>query len=511
LYYFPQKGEEIIEDFSIKAGVISESEEYLSFVSDFLRDYENASLFEIGNLFLSFSSTNNTMICSLKSTQNLKSFVSKDILVENLENESYLIKKGEIDQNLASFDISLSFFKVLTATLTYNFGQGPSSMNHRLTSESSSSIQNEEIHLSYGTADLIAFLNKWLPFLAEKQKIINNWNAPTNYPEKFKNELWWNVHKHKHYTQVDKASLGIDERPQFIILSGFLGSGKTTFLKQFIEYHIQNNRFVAVIQNEIGEKGLDTSLLEDNYAVLEMDEGCVCCSLVGQVQKGILEIIKNHRPDVIVLETTGLANPYNLLSELDEINHLIRFDSVTTMIDAANYNTSKNQSKIVNEQLKAANIILLNKIDLITESESKNLQKHISTINPKAVIHSCAFGNINPAYLNKVDECDFPEIIPNENHHHTHKEDGYASKRLIINHPLNKSLFISTLKSLANSIYRLKGIIEFEGDQSLSVIQFVNGDYKIDSLLTNKNINEHFLVLIGKQNSLDNINNTFFN
>ena len=378
LYYFPKKDEEIIKEFPANATELSQSENYILFIRDFLAYPVYASEFEIGCIDLSFIREDSSLICSLRSPQ--KSFSG---IQNNLKKE------------LANFNLCFPFYKVLAATLTYNLEEGPSALIHRLEhkdqyTEKAYTLlnQQEEIHLKYGDANLDSFLDQNTIFKGTYFTPISSWDSKGSSSKSFENELWWDVHTHPHYTKVDKAVLGIDERPQFIILSGFLGSGKTTFLKHLIEYHTQNNRFVAVIQNEIGERGLDASLLEDSYAVLEMDEGCICCSLVGQLKKGILQIMANHRPDVIVLETSGLANPFNLLAELEEIHHLVRFDSVNCLLDAKNFQDACKHSAIAIEQVKAADILLLNKLDLVTKKDLEKLKDRLRKINPKALIKS---------------------------------------------------------------------------------------------------------------------------
>ena len=115
------------------------------------------------------------------------------------------------------------------------------------------------------------------------------------------------VHQAQDFKTLDKKILGIDQRPPLILLTGFLGSGKTSFLQHFIEYQTQRSRFVAVIQNEVGEVGLDGKLLD--YQVTEIDEGCVCCSLVGNLKRAVQGILSQFQPDTIILETYRGGQP----------------------------------------------------------------------------------------------------------------------------------------------------------------------------------------------------------
>ena len=152
----------------------------------------------------------------------------------------------------------------------------------------------------------------------------------------------------------------MDERPPLIILTGFLGSGKTSFLQHFIEYQTQRSRFVAVIQNEIGEVGLDGKLLD--YTVTEIDEGCVCCSLAGNLKQAVRGILESFSPDTIILETSGLANPLNLLEEMSELGEVVRFDTTVTLVDVLNLESTLSDYRIAVDQIRAADVIVLNKL-----------------------------------------------------------------------------------------------------------------------------------------------------
>ena len=150
--------------------------------------------------------------------------------------------------------------------------------------------------------------------------------------------------------------MGITERPRLIVLTGFLGSGKTTFLTRFIEEQAAKNGFVAVVQNEIGKKGLDGKLLGQSYAVTEVDEGCVCCTLAGSLRSALSGILGEFQPDFVVLETTGLANPANLLAEIVDLDDMLDFASVTTLLDAACAPRALTEFEVARNQVQLADV-----------------------------------------------------------------------------------------------------------------------------------------------------------
>ena len=261
---------------------------------------------------------------------------------------------------------------------------------------------------------------------------------------------------------------------------------------------------MAIIQNEIGEIGLDGKLLDHDYAVTEIDEGCICCTLVGNLKNAIHQILSSFHPDYIVLETTGLANPYNLLDEISEIDELVRFDSITTMVDGLNVEQSLNTYDVAREQIKAADILLLNKEDLLDEFQLQNIKRKLKEINPTAPILSTLYGDINPALVYGVDPQDEPVEDHGEKHrgiahqsHHSHEHDGLSSLKISFSEPLDKEHFIETIRSIPHTIFRIKGIIDFIDEYKPMLFQYVGGHFEF-SEFNNPKMAERFLILIGK-------------
>ena len=206
-----------------------------------------------------------------------------------------LIEPGGYDQNFPSYETSLAFYDILASSFTFSFGEPPSYL--RSASQAGKEIaydaagrhrkylsrdcQAKSLYLGYGLGDFREIIESIIAKqVAADQDVA--WKRGAAVLPQYKEAPWWNSHQVSDYKTLDKKILGIDERPQLIVLGGFLGSGKTTFLQHFIEYQVQMNRFVAIIQNEIGETGLDGKLLDQDYALTEIDEGCVCCTLVGK-------------------------------------------------------------------------------------------------------------------------------------------------------------------------------------------------------------------------------------
>ena len=127
---------------------------------------------------------------------------------------------------------------------------------------------------------------------------------------------------------------GTEPRPALVILTGFLGAGKTSLLLEMVEHHRAHDQFVAIIQNEIGATGVDGYIVDGGETSLTLDEGCVCCSLAGSLASGIKRLTERFCPERIILETSGLANPLNLLREQEAWADVARLEMVVTVVDA---------------------------------------------------------------------------------------------------------------------------------------------------------------------------------
>ena len=515
LCYFPDANEDITQDFSIEAGIITQTSTYSNLIREFLCYPQFTSLFNIANIEFVFHKNEEKLGCSIKALKNSCTTSSEDFEFSNSDDdEVFVLRPGKADQNLMTFDLAFPFFEVLAASVSFNLKTAPSEITHIENSYKTTEIQNalpNELHLNYGVSFPNSDFSKYYSF--NKNSIITHWNNKSQKTKPFKNSLWWNAHLTIDSKDHSSKEIINSNLPQFILLSGFLGSGKTSFLKHFIEYHTSNNRFVAVIQNEIGESGLDGKLLEDDYAVLEMDEGCVCCSLIGQLQKGIKQILDKHQPDVIILETTGLANPQNMLSEIHDLDDLINFDSVTTIVDGKNIESLILESKIIEAQIKSADVILLNKTDLIDEIQKERIYKLLKDKNPLALITESINGAINPALLyssdpeKKLQKTSSPK---DKNKFHSHKNDNLSSIKISFKGAIKKQQFTEYINNFPKGIFRSKGIVEFENDDNTYVFQYVNGRSEL-SKINKQKVEEYFIVIIGKTNSLNQINQKLIN
>jgi G3E family GTPase len=362
--------------------------------------------------------------------------------------------------------------------------------------------------LGYGEGDFDDFCSvvsatKSAPISADRA------NDPETAPSEYRDKLWWRAHLLKDSKSIDKKILGVDERPPLIILTGFLGSGKTSFLQHFIEYQTQRSRFVAVIQNEIGEIGLDGKLLD--YTVTEIDEGCVCCSLAGSLKRAVQGILENFSPDYIILETSGLANPLNLLEDTAELGEVVRFDSTVTLVDALNLEAALADTPIAADQIRAADVIVLNKRDLVGDARLEVVRSRVQDINPRAPQFCTTQGDLNPALIFDADDSagtdpnrkksgvgSLPQAISSV--HPTHIEAGVWFKSMRLHRALDREKFMQAVGSLPSSVFRAKGLLDFADLDETMLFQYVCGRFEL-SVFPKQGVRDRFLTFIGKGNA----------
>ena len=177
------------------------------------------------------------------------------------------------------------------------------------------------------------------------------------------------------------------------ILTGFLGSGKTTLLKRVLtEAHGQK---IAVIENEFGDENIDNEILvqDSNEQIIQLNNGCVCCSIREDLRTTLSDLAEKKRKgeldfDRVVIETTGLADPGPVAQTFfmdDEIQRSTRLDGIVTVVDSKHVHQHWDSHE-VQEQVAFADVVLLNKLDLVAADEADELANRIRQMNPTARI-----------------------------------------------------------------------------------------------------------------------------
>ncbi|MEI6466075.1 MAG: GTP-binding protein [Verrucomicrobiota bacterium] len=182
------------------------------------------------------------------------------------------------------------------------------------------------------------------------------------------------------------------------VLTGFLGAGKTTLLNRILTEH--HGKKLAVIENEFGEVGVDHQLvIQSEEELFEMNNGCICCSVRGDLIRIMGRLLKRKdKLDGILIETTGLANPAPVAQTFftdDEIKQAFRLDAIVTVVDAKHVSQHLDGDDESVKQLGFADVILLNKTDLVSPAELDALEARIHRINAVAKIHRTKNCDVN--------------------------------------------------------------------------------------------------------------------
>ena len=259
-------------------------------------------------------------------------------------------------------------------------------------------------------------------------------------------------------------------------LSGFLGSGKSTLLANLLNEWKRRGLKPAVIMNELGEVNLDGELVDREVPMAEMLGGCICCSIRGDLGVEIGALIAAHRPDVIVIESTGAANPMETLDGVTDASmyKTIELRSVITVVDGpellARSKSGKGRTfKLMKEQIRCGTLLLLNKCDKLEQEQLAEAQQLLRDWNAHAAIVPTvrcglddwgwldAGGTVHPA--ESFADGSKPHGYGEDDHGHSHEHVMVATRYL--DKPVNSEAFEALLRSLPVNIYRAKGIVSF--------------------------------------------------
>lgn len=197
-----------------------------------------------------------------------------------------------------------------------------------------------------------------------------------------------------------------------IILSGFLGSGKTSVILSLADFLVKNEDSnlanTVIIENEIGEIGIDDKVLRsDGLEVRELFAGCICCQLTSDLVVTLNDIKEKINPKWVILETTGLAYPGKILTSINKYAKGI--ESITTIIvvDAERFEELTTITPVLVEtQISEGDMVLINKVDLVEETELQSIEYHVMQLNPKADVYRVTANT-------KVEDCIWKRLVKN--------------------------------------------------------------------------------------------------
>jgi G3E family GTPase len=274
------------------------------------------------------------------------------------------------------------------------------------------------------------------------------------------------------------------------ILTGFLGSGKTTLLNRVLKE--QHGHRIAVIENEFGEEGVDNDLLlqDRDEQIVEMNNGCICCTVRGDLIR-ILGELKDRREsgeigfDRVIIETTGLADPGPVAQTFfldDDIADYFLLDAVITIVDAKHGERQLDEHREAQEQVGFADRILMSKVDIATAEEQERLRHRLGRLNPRAPIRPVHFGNAEIAdildirgfNLNAILEID-PQFLESDDHEHDDAVQSFVFRSNKPFDPVKLEDFLGGLIQVyGQDMLRYKGVLYMKGSDRQTVFQGVH-------------------------------------
>jgi G3E family GTPase len=284
---------------------------------------------------------------------------------------------------------------------------------------------------------------------------------------------------------VFSSAVPAAERLPVTVLTGYLGAGKTTLLNRILTH--EHGLKVAVIVNEFGEVGIDNQLVvEADEEIFEMNNGCICCTVRGDLIRIIGNLMKRRdRFDHLVIETTGLADPAPVIQTFfvdEDLRDELRLDAVVTLVDLKHVEQHWDTEEL-QEQLAFADVLVLNKNDLVSDAERDAIERRVRAINPVARMLTSHNADVPMQELLGVEAFQLERALTldpgflAEEHAHEH-DTAVGSVALVEERPMDREKLESWLSDLVArrgpDLFRMKGIIQLQGEARRYVFQSVH-------------------------------------
>ncbi len=293
------------------------------------------------------------------------------------------------------------------------------------------------------------------------------------------------------------------------ILTGFLGAGKTTLLNYILKQ--QHKYKFAVIINEVGKIGVDGQLVEtQKEEVVEMSNGCLCCTVRKDLVKGVQNLLKKGGFDYLLIETTGIAEPGPIAQtflNIPQLQQLVRMDSIITVVDSEQILKQLKETETAREQITMADFLLLNKTDLVDEGALAKVEEEIRTLNAQATIFRTSQSQANLSELLDMHAFDVDQKLAvdpkfldelSQRHHHEINSISFEFDKPFSIEALE--LFVQEMSD-REKIYRSKGFLWIKDNPRRAVFHGVNNRFTLmwDKLWEKGQARSSQLVFIGKQ------------
>ena len=244
------------------------------------------------------------------------------------------------------------------------------------------------------------------------------------------------------------------------IVTGFLGSGKTTFLSNYVKYLLRKNENPSIIVNEYGNLDVDSAALSDDVEVASILNGCVCCDLQQDLIKQLKHFLNKSAMHHIIIEATGIAHPIEIIAACQdpEIVANVQTPMVIGLLDAPRFLTrtqyTHSTKQLMEEQLEVSHAIVVNKMDLL-KSDAYDDLKAIDKINSEAPKFYTTYADMHMDAFDTITNTSLPT---KESHMHHH---GINSVQYHFSGPIDRQLFYQFILRLPDNVLRLNGYVKF--------------------------------------------------
>jgi G3E family GTPase len=274
------------------------------------------------------------------------------------------------------------------------------------------------------------------------------------------------------------------ERTPLTVITGPLGSGKTTLLRHIVA---TVPRRLAILMNEFGEIAIDSKIIAGtNVRMAELGGGCVCCALLGEFEAAVHEILVTVAPEWMVVETTGVAEPDALVLDIEDNMPTVRLDGVVTVTDADAMVRFPQLGHTTRLQIEAADLLVLNKVDLVSAAALEAARTTLARLQPAALILPSRRCQVDPDLLFGLSAS---HRVTSPRHVH---QPEFESVSYTTTARLDRSCFAAFVAGLHPMVYRAKGLVRFHTETCL--FNFVAGRWEVEPFP----VDDTVLVFIGQ-------------
>ena len=498
-YAFPAPESDLLDVFPLEAMRIAVSPEYEERVRNLSGHAEGLGAFRLGTIVLKASLDGTGAALGLKACARLRCLSLDGICVPGTEGQpDWLVEPGTYETDVPAYAMLLPFFSAIAASLEAVLGKSsPEDAGAKEKHKEKLAVTVSTRKIPVPCFDRNGTVRESAGRIGHEIEI---WAAlgSIRMPGRTVPGL-----PMRHKARKEETGL-----PVLHILTGFLGAGKTTFLRQWLDYLHGRERYTGVIQNELGQIGLDAALMHKETMVEQLDDGCVCCSLADSIRPGLERLIQAMPAEQFILETSGVANPDNIMAAMKDLCDLAEPGLVITVADAMALSRGRDSlSGIYLSQVQHADVLVVSKADLLDEAELAALTHTLRSLNSQALILQAKYGAIPfgeldafysawldgkkgalPSHARRLGK--FADLV-------THQKEGYEARVLPLDRPLTEEAVRALIRQAGPGLARAKGIADILADDGEAVpvtVQYASGRLAYERAPES---DERYLVFIG--------------